>query len=80
MPAYVRRYKGSSNARFLNAIGDTQPLGIAPSDLPQFLRGSPDGAETLRALSQFGFLKGDAYGNDLVVAPARMARPGVPGD
>jgi hypothetical protein len=40
---------------------------------------TPDCAEALRALAQVRFLKADANGNDLVIAPARMSRARSPG-
>jgi len=43
MAAYAGIYpavEGSSGARVFNAIGDSQPLGVAPSDLPHLLAGA----------------------------------------
>jgi hypothetical protein len=68
------------NVRFANALGDAETLGIAPRDFLQLLGWAPDCAEALRALAQLGFLEGDAHGDDLVVAPARMTRTRMPGD
>ena len=58
--------------RLLDAVGDAEPLCIAPGDFPQLLYGPPDRAEALCALAQFGFAEGDANGDDLVVGAARV--------
>ena len=60
-----------------DAAGEAEALGVAPADLPEFLRGAPEGAETQRACAQVGFFERDAHGDDLVIAPARM--PGARG-
>ena len=79
MPAYIWRWMVLLSVRFSNALGDAEPLGIAPADLPEPLRGAPYGAEALRALAQFGFLKGDAHGDDFIVAAAQAPRARTPG-
>ena len=50
-----------------NAIGDRQPFGAAPGDLPEFVRRAPEGAEALRALAQTGLVASDANRDDVVV-------------
>ena len=50
-----------------NAIGDRQPFGVAPGDLPEFVRRAPEGAEALGVLAQAGFVAGDANRDDVVV-------------
>jgi hypothetical protein len=45
-----------------------------------FCAGTPDGAEALGALAQFGFVPCDAHGDDLVVALARHTGPRAAGN
>ena len=59
-----------------DAVGDAEALGVEPGELPQFLRGTPDGADALGAFAQLGLAKGDAHGDDFVVAAAWAARAG----
>jgi len=83
MVAYAGIYLGMDGSSFVDlpdSIGDAQTLCAAPGHLPELLRRSPYGTEALGALAKIGFLPGDAHGDDLVVAPARTARPGLPWD
>lgn len=77
MPAYV---DGGIRRLGCNAVGDAEALGIEPRDFPELLGRALDRAETLGALAQVGFVKGDAHGDDLVVAPARGTGARAPGN
>jgi len=83
MVAYAGIYLGMDGSSFVDlpdSIGDAQTLCAAPGHLPELLRRSPYGTEALGALAKIGFLPGDAHGDDLVVAAARPAEAGAPGD
>src|SRR5919198_2533167 len=83
MPRYAGIYLGvyvSLAVGSLHALGDAEPLGVAPAHFPKLLCRTPDGAEALGALAQFGFVPCDAHGDDLVVAAAQPGGTRAPGD
>ena len=61
-------------------ICDSRALCVSPGQLPQRLGRAPHGAEALGALPKLGFVKCDLHGDDLVVAPAGLARARLPGN
>ena len=77
MPVSICR-RSRRRSREDDAIGDRQPLGVAPVLFPEFLRRAPEGAEAFGALAQFGFVEGDAHCDDVVVAAPGDARAGFP--
>src|ERR687888_672047 len=54
MPAYIWAYIFSLAVGSLRALRDAEPLGVAPAQFPKLLRRTPDRAEALGALAQFG--------------------------
>ena len=56
-----------------NAVGDRQAFGVAPGDLPEFVRRTPERAEALGALAQAGLVVGDSNRDNVVVTAPGVA-------
>ena len=62
-----------------DAVSDAEFAHGVPGEFPEFLRRTPDTAQRLRAGAEFGLVKVDADGDDVIRSAAQAPRSRRPG-
>ena len=80
MSAYERLHRVNRSERANgDPVCDAEFAHGVPSELPDFLRRTPDTAQRLGTRAKFGFVKVDADGDDVIRSAAQAPRSRRPG-